>query len=81
MGAPLMHHLGLRYRKLAPIVAKADPTAQETFLTLKLQPKLEDAKAGGRYVFFMDASHFVFGQFFGYLWCLTRIFVPTPSGR
>ncbi len=29
----------------------------------------------------MDAAHFVLGAWLGYLWCLTRIFLPTPSGR
>lgn len=29
----------------------------------------------------MDASHFVWAGFFGFLWCLARIFIPTPSGR
>lgn len=29
----------------------------------------------------MDAAHFVHGAFLGYLWCLRRIFIPSPSGR
>jgi len=29
----------------------------------------------------MDASHFVWQSFLGYLWCLVRIWVKTPSGR
>lgn len=29
----------------------------------------------------MDASHFVYGAFLGYLWCAVRRFVPTGSGR
>lgn len=29
----------------------------------------------------MDAAHFVHGSFLGYLWCLVRYFVPSPSGR
>jgi transposase len=29
----------------------------------------------------MDASHFVYGAFLGYLWCAIRLFVPTGSGR
>ncbi len=31
--------------------------------------------------FFVDAAHFVLGAWPGYLWCLTRILLPTPSGR
>ena len=30
---------------------------------------------------FVDAAHFVFGPFLGYLWCAVRLFVPGPSGR
>jgi len=29
----------------------------------------------------VDAAHFVHGSFLGYLWCLVRYFVPSPSGR
>ena len=47
----------------------------------KLEPRLEEAKEGKRRVFFVDAAHFVMGSFLGYLWCLTRIFVPSSSGR
>ncbi len=32
-------------------------------------------------MFFVDASHFVYGAFLGYLWCAVRWFVPTGSGR
>jgi len=32
-------------------------------------------------VFFVDAAHFVLGAWLGYLWCLTRVLLPTPSGR
>lgn len=32
-------------------------------------------------MFFVDASHFVYGAFLGYLWCAIRLFVPTGSGR
>lgn len=47
----------------------------------KLEPRLEEAKAGKRRVYFVDAAHFVFTAFLGYLWCFTRIFVRTPHGR
>ena len=30
---------------------------------------------------FVDAAHFVFGPFLGYLWCLVRLWIPGPSGR
>ena len=29
----------------------------------------------------MDAAHFVFGAFLGYLWCFTRCWIKAPSGR
>lgn len=29
----------------------------------------------------MDAAHFVFAPFLGYLWCFTRLFVKAPCGR
>lgn len=29
----------------------------------------------------MDAAHFVYGPFWGFLWCLVRLLVPGPSGR
>jgi transposase len=46
-----------------------------------LAPRLEEAKKGERTVYFVDAAHFVYGAFVSCLWCLTRIFMPTPSGR
>jgi len=42
---------------------------------------LKEADRGERHVFFLDASHFVYGAFLGYLWCAVRLFVPTGSGR
>jgi transposase len=32
-------------------------------------------------VLFVDAAHFVYGPFLGFLWCLARLFLPGPSGR
>jgi len=46
-----------------------------------LQPKLAEAKANKRVVYFADAAHFVLGAFVSILWSLHRIFVPTSSGR
>lgn len=42
---------------------------------------MEEAKAGKRAVFFVDAAHFVWGAFLGFLWSFTRIFIQSPSGR
>ena len=44
-------------------------------------PRLEEAKKNERSVYFVDASHFVWGAFVGRLWCYIRLFMPTPSGR
>jgi transposase len=63
------------------VPAKADHDEQKEFLNIKLLPRLGEAKKGKRTVLFVDAAHFVFGPFLGYLWCLVRLFVPGPSGR
>jgi transposase len=47
----------------------------------ELIPRLESAKKKERTVYFVDAAHFVSGSFLGYLWCLTRVFIPSSSGR
>jgi hypothetical protein len=46
-----------------------------------LAPRLADAHAGKRAVFFVDAAHVVFGAFLGYLWCCARCWIKAPSGR
>ena len=61
--------------------AKADHAEQVDYLNNKLLPRLEEAKQGRRTVLFVDAAHFVYGPFLGFLWCLVRLFVPGPSGR
>ena len=77
----LKKHLGLRWRKVGMLPAKADVEAQADFLATKLQPRLHQAEAGKRTVLFVDAAHFVYGPFLGFVWCLVRLFVPAPSGR
>jgi len=42
---------------------------------------LEEAKAGQRVVFFVDAAHFVLGAYLVFLWCFERLFVKTGAGR
>ena len=61
--------------------AKGDPVEQATFLHDKLQPRLKQAERGQRSVLFVDAAHFVYGPFLGFVWCLVRLFIPGPSGR
>lgn len=40
-----------------------------------------EAEAGQQVVYFVDAAHFMYGDFLGYVWCFTRVFVQSPSGR
>jgi transposase len=83
----LKTHLGLRYRKVAAIPVPPKKTiaehAQEQarFLDQELEPRLREARAGRRAVFFVDAAHFVWAPFLGWLWCLTRLFVRSATGR
>lgn len=80
-----MRFLGLRCLKVGHVPGKAtDPAKieeQETFRTNELEPRLAEAKAGKRKVYFMDAVHFVHAAFLGFVWCFERLFIPSPSGR
>lgn len=77
----ILKRLGLSYRKTAAVPGKADPQLQFVFLQEELLPRLEEAQKGKRRVFFVDAAHFVLGAFLGMIWCLSRVFVPSGSGR
>jgi transposase len=46
-----------------------------------LKPRLDEAQAGKRHVFFVDAAHMVFGTFLCCLWSFTRLFVRAAAGR
>lgn len=46
-----------------------------------MEPRLEEARAGKRAVFFVDAAHFVLAPFLGFVWCFTRLFIRAPAGR
>lgn len=61
--------------------AKADPIEQEKYLNETILPRLDEAKAGTRAVFFVDAAHFVLAPFLGFLWSVVRLFVKAPAGR
>ena len=54
---------------------------QARFLGEELRPKLDEAEAGKRHVFFVDAAHCVFGTFLCCLWSFARLFVRAASGR
>jgi transposase len=79
--------LGLRWRKTGAIPVPPKETVAEhartqaAFLGEKLEPRLEEARRGRRRVYFVDAAHFVFAPFLGFLWCAARLFVRAPSGR
>jgi transposase len=79
--------LGLRWHKVAAIPVPPKKTIPEhaaiqaKFLEEQLEPQLQEARDGKRTVFFVDAAHFVWAPFLGCLWCLTRLFVRSPSGR
>ena len=63
------------------IPAKADPDQQAAYVQEIIEPRLAEARAGKRAVFFVDAAHFVLAPFLGFLWSLTRIFIKAPAGR
>ena len=73
--------LGMKFRKMGVIPAKADPKKQSKFLIDELEPLLEGKKQDKRKVFFVDAAHFVMGAFLGMLWCFERLFLKSSSGR
>ncbi len=76
-----LKRLGLSYRKVGMIPAKADADEQAKFLDEKLWPRLRQAQRLRRVVCFVDAAHFVHGAFLGHLWCFVRLLVRGPSGR
>ncbi len=73
--------LGMRFRKMAVMPAKADPKKQAEFLNDQLEPLLEEEKQGLGKVFFVDAAHFVMGAFLGMLWCFERLLLKSSCGR
>ena len=83
----LKRELGFRWRRtrVIPCPPKKELPdhiqEQNHFLETRLQPRLDEAIAGRRQVFFVDAAHFVFGTFLCCLWSLVRVFVKAASGR
>ena len=71
----------LKRRKVGMVPAKADPKKQAAYLAEKLEPRLQEAQAGQRLVYFVDAAHFVLQPFLGFLWSVKRVFIKAPSGR
>jgi transposase len=73
--------LGMRFRKAGTLPGKADPQMQMDFFSRELEPRLEQAREGDRHLYFMDASHFLWGSFADYCWCFERVWVRSASGR
>jgi transposase len=71
----------MKPRRVAAVPAKADVQVQKEFLAQSLEPKLAEAQAGRRAVFFVDAAHFVQAPFLGIVWCFARLFIKAPAGR
>src|SRR5512147_2661285 len=65
----LKDRLGLRWRKTGAIPVPPKKTVEK------------HARRGRRLVYFVDAAHFVFAPFLGFLWSAARLFVRAASGR
>jgi transposase len=82
-----LRRLGLSPRRVAAVPIPPKATAEEhartqrRFLEEQLGPVLAEARAGRREVYFVDASHFVYAAFLGWVWCAARWFVRAASGR
>jgi DDE superfamily endonuclease len=61
--------------------ANADPDPQARSLVEEGEPRLGQARAGQRAVFFVDAAPFGLAPFLGFLWSVPRIFWRAPAGR
>lgn len=82
-----LHRLGLAPRKVAAIPVPPKSTlaehvqTQAEFLENQLEPRLQEARAGLRAVYFVDAAHFVFATFLGVVWCWFRQCIRAAAGR
>lgn len=77
--------IGLRCLKVGYVPGKSVEEKKikevEKYKTEKLGPLLKEAISGEKAVFFVDAAHFVHRAYLGFLWCFTRTFICSPSGR
>ena len=76
-----LKRMGMKCRKAGMVPAKAPTSKRKKLLKKELEPRLEEAKAGQRAVFFVDAAHFVLASYLGMLWCFVRQFIRAPAGR
>jgi hypothetical protein len=68
--------------KSGSLTAKAEPKKQRPFYQEVLLPLMEKAKKGTMALLSVDAAHFVMGcDYLGQIWCQTRRFIKTFSGR
>jgi len=76
---------GLRCLKVGYVPGKSVELGKieevEKYRVEKLEPLLKEAIKGEKAVFFVDAAHFVHRAYLGFLWCFTRTFICSPSGR
>lgn len=79
--AIMLKRLGMGFRKSGTIPGKADGQMQMDFFSNELQPRLEQAERDCRHVYFVDASHFLWGSHADYCWCFERQWVKSSSGR
>ena len=54
---------------------------QAEFLKHELEPRLAEARAGRRQFYFVDAAHFVLGNFPGWVWAAAAVFIKAAAGR
>lgn len=73
--------LGMGFRKSGTLPGKVDPQIQMDFLTEELEPRLLEAENEQREVYFVDASHFLWGGYADYCWCFERQWIKSSSGR
>src|SRR3954469_17986181 len=82
-----LRRLGLKPRQACAIPVPPKSTPQEHAQTQaqslddQLEPRLQEARAGRRQLYFVDASPFVFATFLGWVWCKVRWCVRAASGR
>lgn len=77
----LLKRIGMKFIKAGSAPGGADAQMQLDFLKGLLEPRIEQAEKGEIKLFFMDASHFLWGGHPGYSWCFERIWAKGASGR
>ena len=80
-----LKRIGLRCLKVGYVPGKSveEKKIEEVkkYRAETLEPLLKEAMSGEKAVFFVDAAHFVHRAYLGFLWCFTRTFICSPSGR